>query len=216
MNKIKILMICLLITSSLLVSQDLTVKDGITLDFSCGGATLNYNSITVETGGKLYICNRIVNCSTLIINGYVELDEASLNCSGSATVKGTLQAGNSTLSFNGITINKRLEMQPGTTLNSKSIAIVGVDATFETSGTSSARNNVNISNYGELAVSGFLNGKYTTFTFGTRSQCKITSKLERIYMDEYNHMYWSVKVAGTTYTYNTYNSVFQGNGEKGS
>ena len=122
---------------------------------------------------------------------------------------------NVTVTFSvGVSVMGNLEMKEKTTINSDYIVITGSSGTFETSGTSSARNNVNISNYGELAVGGFLNGKYTTFNFGNRSYCRI-SQSGRIYMDEYNHMRWT-PVPGTTYSYNTYNSVFQGNGEKGS
>jgi subtilisin family serine protease len=96
-----------------------------------------------------------------------------------------------TVTFNGVTIMGRLEMQQRTTINSNYIIFNGSSGTFTTSGTSNVPNNVNISNYGVLDIGGFLNGKYTNFNFGVGSHCRI-SNMGRIYMDEYNHMQWSV------------------------
>ena len=121
------------------------------------------------------------------------------------------------VNFNaGLSVLGRVEMQPGSTITSSYITITGSNGTFSTNGTSNARNTINITNYGTLEVGGFLSGEYTDFNFGTGSSCRIASTLGRIYMDPYNHKQWNVSVSGSNYPYNTYNSVFRGNGTKGS
>jgi hypothetical protein len=60
-----------------------------------------------------------------------------------------------------------------------------------------------------------LDSKYTNFNFGNGTECRVTGT-GKIYIDPYNYKQYSVTVSGTTYNYNTYNTVFQGNGTKGS
>jgi tetratricopeptide (TPR) repeat protein len=154
-----------------------------------------------------------ISSGQIIYIGSTYTENSSITIPAGVTVQ--VQSG-ATVNFNsGLTINGSLIANAGAKITVNSGLIISHNGRLETSGTSSSLVNINIPQSSGLQISGRLDSKYTNFNFGNGTECYITGT-GKIYIDPYNYRQYSITIAGTTHTYNTYNTMFQGNGTKGS
>ena len=101
LQRILIVIISLLITTSSLLSYpDLIVTSSQQLP----PGVHNYNYIIVTSNGDLSVNNATINCSTLLVDGWMEVEWGTITCNGSATIGGEVHTNNATLNCSGLTI----------------------------------------------------------------------------------------------------------------